>query len=76
MSKYPEIESKMKKDRGGAENSACISARRKSKRGGSRSDHCRLLWRAHPIQQVASISVPDPRSLMIQPWDASVLKGH
>ena len=24
-----------------------------------------------PIQQVASISVPDPRSLMIQPWDAS-----
>ena len=28
-----------------------------------------------PIQQVASISVPDPRSLMIQPWDASVLKG-
>ena len=28
-----------------------------------------------PIQQVASISVPDPRSLMIQPWDGSVLKG-
>lgn len=28
-----------------------------------------------PIQQVASVSVPDPRSLMIQPWDTSVLKG-
>ena len=28
-----------------------------------------------PIQQVATISVPDPRSLMIQPWDGSVLKG-
>ncbi len=28
-----------------------------------------------PIQQVASVSTPDPRSLMIQPWDASVLKG-
>ena len=28
-----------------------------------------------PIQQVASVSVPDPRSLMIQPWDAYVLKG-
>ena len=27
-----------------------------------------------PIQQVASISTPDPRSLMIQPWDASLLK--
>ncbi|MBO5035140.1 MAG: ribosome recycling factor [Oscillospiraceae bacterium] len=28
-----------------------------------------------PIQQVASISTPDPRSLMIQPWDASLLKA-
>ena len=28
-----------------------------------------------PIQQVASVSVTDPRSLLIQPWDASVLKG-
>ena len=28
-----------------------------------------------PINQVAAISVPDPRSLMITPWDASVLKG-
>ncbi len=28
-----------------------------------------------PIQQVASVSVPDPRSLLIQPWDTSVLKG-
>ena len=28
-----------------------------------------------PINQVASISSPDPRSLMIQPWDASLLKA-
>ena len=28
-----------------------------------------------PIQQVASISSPDPRSLMIQPWDQSLLKA-
>lgn len=27
-----------------------------------------------PIQQVASISAPDPRTLTIQPWDASCLK--
>lgn len=27
-----------------------------------------------PLQQVASISSPDPRSLMVQPWDASLLK--
>ena len=27
-----------------------------------------------PIQQVASVSSPDPRTLMIQPWDGSVLR--
>ena len=27
-----------------------------------------------PIQQVASISTPDARTLVIQPWDASTLK--
>ena len=27
-----------------------------------------------PIQQLASIGTPDPRSLVIQPWDKSVLK--
>ena len=28
-----------------------------------------------PLQQVASISTPDPRTLQIQPWDASILKA-
>lgn len=28
-----------------------------------------------PIQQVASISTPDPRTLAIQPWDSSLLKA-
>lgn len=28
-----------------------------------------------PINQVAAISSPDPRSLMIQPWDASLLRA-
>ena len=27
-----------------------------------------------PIKQIASVSTPDPRSLLIQPWDASTLK--
>jgi ribosome recycling factor len=27
-----------------------------------------------PILQVASVSTPDPRSLLIQPWDGSLLK--
>ena len=30
---------------------------------------------ATPIQQVAAISSPDPRSLMIQPWDSSLPKA-
>ena len=28
-----------------------------------------------PIQQIASISTPDPRTLVIQPWDATSLKA-
>lgn len=27
-----------------------------------------------PINQLASVSVPDPRSIVIQPWDASLMK--
>jgi len=27
-----------------------------------------------PIQQIASVASPDPRSLVIQPWDASAVK--
>ncbi|MBE6911689.1 MAG: ribosome recycling factor [Ruminococcaceae bacterium] len=27
-----------------------------------------------PIPQIGSVAVPEPRTLMIQPWDASVLK--
>ena len=30
---------------------------------------------ATPIQQVATIASPDPRTLTIQPWDQSILKG-
>ncbi len=28
-----------------------------------------------PIQQMASVSVPEPHTLVIQPWDASALKN-
>lgn len=28
-----------------------------------------------PLQQVAAVSTPDPRTLAIQPWDASILKA-
>ncbi|MBT6955547.1 MAG: ribosome recycling factor, partial [Candidatus Jacksonbacteria bacterium] len=28
-----------------------------------------------PIPQLASVSVPEPRQIVIQPWDASLLKS-
>ena len=28
-----------------------------------------------PLNQVGTISVPDPRTITIQPWDSSLLKG-
>ena len=28
-----------------------------------------------PIQQIASVGSPDPRTLVITPWDASILRG-
>lgn len=40
-------------------------------------DHIRVEYYGvpTPLSQIASISTPDPRSLVIQPWDASSLKG-
>lgn len=40
-------------------------------------DHIRVEYYGAPtpLQQIASISTPDPRSLVIQPWDASSLKA-
>ena len=29
-----------------------------------------------PLNQVAAISSPDPRTLIIQPWDGTLLKAH
>ena len=75
MSKYPEIESKMKKT------TEVLKAQLASVRAGRANaavlDQITVDYYgvATPIQQVASISVPDPRSLMIQPWDGCVLKG-
>ena len=75
MSDYPEFENKMKKTcealttqyatiRAGRANAAVL-------------DQIQVDYYGvpTPIQQVASIATPDPRSLLIQPWDASILKG-
>ena len=74
MSDYPEIEYKMKKTcesltadldtiRAGRANTAVLNPITVSYYGVDT-----------PILQVASVSSPDPRSLVIQPWDGSLLK--
>lgn len=75
MSEYKEFETKMKKTcdslvsqletiRAGRANAAVLNQIEVDYYGSPT-----------PIQQVASIASPDPRSLVIQPWDHSVLKG-
>lgn len=71
---YEEFESKMKKT------SELLSANFDSVRAGRAN--AAVLDQVHvdyygvqtPIQQIASVSSPDARSLVIQPWDASTLK--
>lgn len=40
-------------------------------------DHINVMYydSPTPIQQVASVSSPDPRTLVVQPWDTSILSG-
>ena len=75
MSDYKEFESKMKKTCEAL--TAQLATIRAGRANAAVLDQIQVDYYGvpTPIQQVASISVPDPRSLMIQPWDASVLKG-
>ena len=75
MSEYVEFESKMKKT------AEVLKTQLASVRAGRANaavlDQITVDYYGvpTPIQQVASIAVPDPRSLVITPWDGSVLKG-
>lgn len=75
MSDYQEFESKMKKTCE-ALNSQ-LATIRAGRANAAVLDQIEVDYYGSPtpIQQVASIASPDPRSLVIQPWDASVLKG-
>ena len=74
MSDYPEFENKMK--RTCELLSSQLAAVRAGRANAAVLDQLTVDYYgvATPIQQVASISVPDPRSLLIQPWDGSLLK--
>jgi len=72
--KYPEFTSKMKKT------TEVLSAQFDSVRAGRSNpavlDQIRVEYYGTPtpINQIATIATPDPRSLTIQPWDSSSLK--
>ena len=85
---YTEFESKMKKTasvlteqydsvRAGKANPAVLHGWMSSERASAVLDRITVDYYGSPtpIQQIASVSTPDARSLLIQPWDASVLKG-
>lgn len=74
MGKYPEIEAKMEKRINGYSNE--LKTIRAGRANASVLDKIAIDYYGTktPVQQVGSISSPDPRQLVIQPWDASVLK--
>ena len=74
MGKYPEIEAKMEKRINGYASE--LKTIRAGRANASVLDKVAIDYYGTmtPIAQVGSISSPEPRLLVIQPWDASVLK--
>ena len=74
MSDYKEFESKMKKTCEAL--TAQLATIRAGRANASVLDQIEVDYYGvpTPVQQVATIATPDPRSLLIQPWDASLLK--
>ena len=74
MAKYPEIESKMEKriDAYASE----LKTIRAGRANAQVLDKVAIDYYGTmtPVQQVGSISSPEPRLLVIQPWDVTVLK--
>lgn len=74
MAKYPEIEAKMNKRVEGFHGE--LKTIRAGRANASVLDKIAIDYYGSmtPIAQVGSISSPEPRMLVIQPWDISVLK--
>lgn len=74
MANYPEIEEKMQKRVAGFESE--LKTIRAGRANASVLDKVSVEYYGTmtPVAQVGSISVPEPRTLLIQPWDVSILK--
>ncbi|MBS7299320.1 MAG: ribosome recycling factor [Eubacteriales bacterium] len=73
MGKYPEIEEKMNKRVDGLHGE--LKTIRAGRANASVLDKVSIDYYGTPtpVQQVGSISSPEPRMLVIQPWDGSIL---
>jgi len=74
MAKYVEFEDKMKKTLVSLEKD--YAGLRAGRANPAVLDRLRVEYYGTPtkINELAAVSVPEPRMLMIQPWDATVLK--
>ncbi len=74
MGKYPEIEEKMEKRINGLMGE--FKTIRAGRANASVLDKIAIDYYGTmtPVQQVGSVSSPEPRMLVIQPWDATILK--
>lgn len=74
MGNYPQIEEKMQKRIAGYESE--LKTIRAGRANASVLDKISIDYYGSktPVGQIGSISSPDPRSLVIQPWDATALK--
>lgn len=74
MANYPEFEEKMQKRVSGFESE--LKTIRAGRANAAVLDKVFVEYYGTmtPVAQVGSISVPEPRTLLIQPWDASILK--
>lgn len=75
MGKYPEIEAKMEKRVNGYAGE--LKTIRAGRANASVLDKIAIDYYGTmtPVQQIGAISSPDPRQLVIQPWDATALKA-
>ncbi len=73
MAKYPEIEAKMNKRVDGYHSE--LKTIRAGRANASVLDKITIDYygTATPLNQIGSISSPEPRLLVVQPWDASIL---
>lgn len=71
---YQEIEAKMEKTIGVLKNEFAAIRAGRANPGVLNKITVDYYGAATPVPQIGTVSVPDPRTLMIQPWDVSILK--